>query len=102
MQKLHSAARQLGQRYIDGHILDGPEHQREWSAELMTDVGKECRLGAIDLRERLRALAFRFVRLCIGDSGGDLARDEIQKRGVRLIKRATRTQSGDEKANEPI
>jgi hypothetical protein len=52
------------------HLLQRPEHQREWRAELVADVAEEGRLGAIDLGQGLRAPALLLVRARAGQPNG--------------------------------
>ena len=59
-------------------LLERPQHQRQRRAEFVADIGEECGLGAIDLGERLGAVALRFIGFGVGDRRGDLAGDQIR------------------------
>ena len=72
------------------HFLERPEHQRERCTKLVADVAEECRLGAIDLGQRFRALAFPLVCARTGQPDGDLFRDAADEVTVGIVERAAR------------
>jgi hypothetical protein len=55
-------------------LLERPEHQCQRRAELVADIGEEKRLGAVDLGQRLGALALLLVGPRVREPGRDLAR----------------------------
>ena len=56
----------------------------------MADVAEECGLGAIDLGQRLRALALLLVRARAGQADGDLFGDPADEVTVGVVERAAR------------
>src|ERR1700733_10499598 len=68
----------------DDLVLQWTEHQCQRSAELMTDVGEECGLRLIDLRQRFRTLALRLVGPRTGQTRSDLRCNQIDKADVAL------------------
>ncbi len=75
---------------------DGAEHECEWRAELVTDVGEESRLGAIDRRQCLGPLPLGLVGLRIGNRCGKLPRHQIEKSPIGIIERPARGYTGYE------
>src|SRR5918999_1378847 len=67
----------------------------------MADIGEECGLGAIDLSQRLGALAFRFEGTRIRKARGDMPRHELEEAAVVGIEDATRAHAGDQEASGP-
>ena len=76
-------------------VLEGPEHQGERCAEFVTDIGEERRLGAIDFRQRLSALALVIPGARLGNRGADLARHQLVKITIQIIKCPVRAHSSD-------
>ena len=88
---------QLGRRAVAGEqVLERREHQRERSPKFVAHVAEERRLGAVDLRQRLRALALRLAGERIGDGGGDVLCRELEEAVVLVVQRAPRAHAGDE------
>src|SRR5690242_4482261 len=102
MQQLDPAARTFGQARIRCHVLNGPQHQGQRCTKLVTDVRKERRLRAIDLRECFGALTFRLVGLRVDNRRGYLACHQVEKRCVAPIKWPPGTDACDEKSNQPL
>ena len=71
-------------------FVERTEHQRQRRAELVADVAEEGRLGAIDLRERLGAAALLLVGVGVGQTGGDLADEQLDE-AARTPRRAAGT-----------
>ncbi len=78
------------------HILQRAEHQGQRCAKLMTDVREEGGLRAIDFRQRLGAPALLLIGVGVGETGGDLAGDEIDETEPGLIVAAVRIDAGDQ------
>jgi len=72
------------------HFLQRTQHQRQRCAELVTDVRKELGLRTVDLRKRLSALAFFFVRPGIRYGRCQVSGDEIEKAAIRVVERTAR------------
>ena len=53
-------------------VLDGPEQQRQRRPKLMADIGKEERLGPVDLRKRLGTASLHLQAVDIGKTGRQL------------------------------
>jgi hypothetical protein len=64
----------------------------------MADVAEEQRLGAIDLGQRLGALAFLFVGPRVGNRGRDLRRHQLEEAAILLVELETRADAGDQKS----
>ena len=43
------------------HLFERAQHQGEWRAKLMADIGEKRRLGPVDFRQRFRAPALLLV-----------------------------------------
>jgi hypothetical protein len=69
-------------------VLDRRQHQSQGRAELVTDVGKEGRLGAVDLGQRLCPAALLLIGLRIGDRGRDLSCHQANEAAIIVIKQA--------------
>src|SRR5580700_11538110 len=68
----------------------------------MTDVGKKRGLRAIELRQRVRTALRLFIRLSIGESGGDLPGDQINESQIGIVHAAKRIDAGDQKAGRRL
>ena len=79
-------------------LLERPEHQRQRRAELVADIAEECGLGAIDLGQRLRALAFLLIGARAGQADGDLFRDAANELTVAVVEGAARMDADHEEA----
>ncbi len=75
-----------------------PQHQRQRRAELVADVGEERRLGAIQLGQRLGALAFGLVSARVADRGDDLRGRQLEERAVSGVQAAVRADAADQHA----
>ncbi len=60
-------------------ILQRTQHQREWSAELMTDIAEERCFRAIEFSQSFRAPPLFFISGRIRHAGGNLTGHEGQK-----------------------
>ena len=65
----------------------------------MTHIAEERSLGAVEVGQFFGALFFRFIGLGIGDAGGNLAGDQIEKPGVARVKLAVGIQRRNEDAS---
>src|SRR6202166_5219175 len=74
-------------------------HECQRGAEFVADVGEEARLGAIDLGQRLGALAFRFESTRIRNARGDMACNEIEEGAVVGVEEAARAHTGAQDAS---
>ena len=72
------------------HLLQRAQHQGQRRPELVADVGKEQRLGTVDLSQRLSTTPLVFVRLCVGETSGYFPGRECEKVSVSLIELAER------------
>ncbi len=64
------------------HLLDRSQHQGQRRAELVTGIGEECGLGAVELGQLFGAPAFVFVGLGVADRRGDVRGDPAEQRRV--------------------
>ena len=72
------------------YFFQWPEHQCERRTELVADVTEECSLGAIDLRQRFRALALLFVCASASQADGDLFGDPMDEVTIGVVERTAR------------
>ena len=79
-------------------LLDRRQQKRERRAELMAHIGKELRLGAVDLRELLGALPLGRVGFGVGNSSGDLPGNQAEEAAVARVKLAEWVEGRDENA----
>ena len=64
-------------------VLERPQHQGQRRAELVADVAEEGGLGAVELGQRLGALALLLRRrAALRHRGGDLAGDQVAEAAV--------------------
>ncbi|MCY1379505.1 hypothetical protein D9M69_672300 [compost metagenome] len=54
----------------DQCIFDRPQHQGQWRAELVTDVGKEGDLGPVEFGQRLGTSPLIVIGPGMHDGGG--------------------------------
>jgi hypothetical protein len=66
-------------------ILQRSDHQRQRRPELVRDIREECRLRAIELRQRLDATSLGFERFARRELRSNLRGDESEERAVVLI-----------------
>src|ERR1044072_4540808 len=92
---LSHAGRQVG---VTERVLEWSEHECQRRAKLMTDIGEECSLGAIDFRQRLCAFALFLVSTRICHGSADVSCNQIEKAPILGIDDATRTESGNQKS----
>ena len=85
LRELQAFPRVLWKAGICYCLLQGPEQQRQWRAELVTDVREKRGLRAVDLRQRLGAAALFFVGARISDGGRDLRGDQFIEAAIQLI-----------------
>ncbi len=88
----------FGRRSARGHVLQRAEHQGERGAELVADVGEECGLGAIELRQGLGPAAFLLVGVRIGDRRSDLAGRQLKETAIGVVEQAIGVQPDDQDA----
>src|ERR1700732_4188396 len=74
-------------------------HECQRGAEFVADVGEEARFGAIDLGQRLGALAFCFKSTRIRNARGDMACNEIEEGAVVGAEDTGRAHTGDQEAS---
>jgi len=79
-------------------LLEWAKHQRQWRAKFMADVGKECGLGAIDLRQRLGTAPLFLVSVAILHGSHDLACNQIEETSISFVEKPKRIQPRDQKA----
>ena len=91
----------LGSRFAGEQLLERPQHQREWCAELVADVAEERGLRAVEFGQGLGAPALVLVGLGVGDRRRDLTCHEIEKRLVGLIEGALRIDAHHQLAGQP-
>ena len=83
---------------IREHILQRAEHQGQRRAKLVTDVGEEGGLGAVDLRQGFGAATLLLVRMGVGEAGGDLAGDEVDEAEPGVVRAAPGIDARHQKA----
>ena len=82
-QSPDAAAVRGGQAFgLRQRVFQRPQHQRERRAELVAHVGEEGGLGAIDLGERLGALALFLVGARVGDRSGELTGQKLVEAAI--------------------
>jgi hypothetical protein len=59
-------------------------------------IAEERCLGSVEFGQRFGPLALRFIGPSIGDRGGNVAGDKVEKRAIRGVQRPTRTHADDE------
>src|SRR5262249_8684499 len=69
-------------------------------AELVADVGEERSLGAVDLRQRFRTLAFFLIRASIGYRRRDLRRHQLQEATIQFVELQTRADTHYQETGE--
>ena len=77
-------------------VLERPEHQRQRRAELVADVAEERRLGAVELGQRLGALALLLVGRRLRHRRPDLRGDEIEEVAIVAVEREEPAGAGDQ------
>ena len=93
-----ASRRRIAWRAAGDLFLERTQHQRERGAEFVADIGEEGGLRAIDLGQRLGALALRLVGARAGEAGGDLRGDQIDEAGIRFVERPIGVDARDEHA----
>src|SRR6516162_6672136 len=83
-------------------VFQRPKDQCQRRTELVTDIGEENGLGAVDFSQCLRPSALLLVGPRIGDAGCDLRRDQFKKSTVQLIEPETGADADDQKTCEII
>ena len=78
------------------NVLERSQHQRERRPELVADVREEHRLGAVDLRQRLRAQTLLLVGARVGVRGCDLSGEQVDETAVGAVERAIRVDADDQ------
>jgi len=84
------------------HLFERAQHQGEWRAKLMADIGEKCRLGPVDLRQRFRAPALLLIGPCISEPCSDLAGNEIDEAEIGPVQAAKRIDSRDQEAGRSV
>src|SRR5687767_10547588 len=80
-------------------IFKRTEKKRQRSTKLVAHVAEERGFGAIELGQRLGALALRLIRSGVDDRRSDVAGDEIEKRPICRIRYAPGAHADNEQAN---
>jgi hypothetical protein len=78
-------------------VFEWAEHEGEWGAKFVADVGEKGGLGAVDFREGFGAFAFLLIRAGVGDGGGDVSDEQIVKGAIGVVKGEARADAGDER-----
>src|SRR5262249_36244594 len=88
---LRDQAAGIGQR-----LFQRPKHQGERRSKLMTDIGEEHRLGAVELCERLRAPPLLLISVRMGDGSCDQGSYEAEKAAIVLVEQSERIEADDQ------
>src|ERR1700733_2043051 len=68
----------------------------------MAHVAEECRLGTAPFGELFSAFSFLLIGIGVGNAGGDLAGDEIEKPFVEVIELPIGVERGNEDADRLV
>src|ERR1019366_1325008 len=84
-----------GRNLAQERIFDRTQNEGKWSAQLVADIAEESSLRSIQVGQFFGALSFCFIRLSIGDAGGNLSRCQIEISLVVRIELTIGIQCGD-------
>ena len=70
---------------FDRSCFDGPSIRVSGVRNSWLTLAKNSGLGAIDLGQRLGALAFLFVGARVGDRGRDLRRHQLEEAAILVV-----------------
>ena len=80
----------VGRRQLVGvgqGVFHRPQHQGQWGAEFMADVGEEGRLGAVEFGQCLGASSLVLIRAGVDDGGGHGGSQQVTEAAVGLVHR---------------
>ena len=95
---MHHLEGVAGQRLVrpTQRRLGRTEHERQRRPEFVADIAEKCRLGAIDLRQRLGAAARVLQRNSVADGGRNVIGGQLEEVAVLIVQCAAGTDARDE------
>src|SRR6266403_3995666 len=83
-------------------VLQWSQHQGQRCAKFVADVGEECRLRSINLRQRFSALALLLISSGVGNMRGDSRCQQVEEGAISFIQRQSRADTRYQDPNRPF
>ena len=83
-------------------VLQWSQHQGQRCAKFVADVGEECRLRSINLRQCFGALSLFLISSGVGNLGGYSRCQQVEESAIGFIQRQSRADTGHQDPNRPF